>query len=199
MKGLMRKDLYQLFQHCRYVLLIMVLFCLCGLTGTENLFFVFYPCIYAGVLPVTLLALDENEKWSAYSGTLPVSRGQLVAAKYMVALLLCGATLLLVGLIQAIRGAALWELLILLSVMAAFSLISSALMLPFVFRFGAEKGRLIYILFVVIVTVVFSAFLNVPPFPIAGIPWFWAAPLAAAVVFALSWWISVKIYQKQEL
>lgn len=208
MRGLLRKDFYQLMRHCRFFLIIVVVFGLFGLMGNGDFFFQFYPCIIVSILPVSLCALDENEKWNVYSGTLPISRAQLVSVRYIMSLLLVGAAITLVTLIQIIRllinGVALGvQLPTLIAVLTAAALLSPAVMLPFVFRFGAERGRLICVGFLVFVTVFITTMLTLDDFSffstISGATGIWILLIVAAAVYALSWLISIVVYRKREL
>ena len=101
MSGLLKKDFYMACKYCRSYLLIVVVFLAVSLFGNDNAFMVFYPCLLAGMVPVNLLAYDENSKWHIYSGSLPCTRGQLVSVKYLVGLITQLSVLVLTGIIQA--------------------------------------------------------------------------------------------------
>ena len=51
----------------------------------------------AGVLPITALAYDDREKWCTYCETMPVTRAQFVAEKYILALIVAAAVTALLG------------------------------------------------------------------------------------------------------
>ena len=75
------------------IALIVVLFLgIYALAGSEeNVFYLILPCMFAGILPMTLLSYDERAKWDVTAGAMPVTRDQLVTAKYLlVPLLLWG-------------------------------------------------------------------------------------------------------------
>ena len=64
MKGLLLKDFYLISKYCRAFLFIMAVFIGVSFLGEGNLFFAFYPCIISGMLPMTLIAYDEQKrKW----------------------------------------------------------------------------------------------------------------------------------------
>ena len=65
----------------------------------SNMFFVFYPCLFCGMVPVNLLAYDERSRWLQYSGTLPYTRAQIVSGKYLIGLI-CGISTLMTGLFR---------------------------------------------------------------------------------------------------
>ena len=66
MKGLLLKDLYMTMKYCRSYLLIAVVFTAVSFVGNDNLFFIFYPCPFCGMIPVTLLGYDERSHWQQY-------------------------------------------------------------------------------------------------------------------------------------
>ena len=70
MKGLLRKDLYMMGKYCRSYLLLVIVFLCVSVFSSDNLFFVFYPSLFSGMIPVSLLAYDERSRWTQYSGTL---------------------------------------------------------------------------------------------------------------------------------
>ena len=86
MKGLLLKDFYMAAKYCRAFLLLVIVFLAVSIWGDENVFFVIYPVLIAGMIPVTLYSYDEREKWTLYSGTLPYTRTQFVSSKYLVGL-----------------------------------------------------------------------------------------------------------------
>ena len=113
--------------------------------GEGNLFFITYPAMLCSLIPVTLQTYDERGKWDAYVGTLPVTRARLVSSKYLVGLCCSGIVLALLALVLLAANRYTPELrLFLLGITFCLSLVSPAFCLPFVFRFGTEKGRMAY-------------------------------------------------------
>ena len=105
MKGLLLKDWYMMRKYCRIYLVICLGFLFLSLMDSENMFFVFYPCLLTGIVPVNLLAYDERSRWLQYSGTLPYTRAQIVSGKYLIGLLIQAAVLSATGIVQSIRMA----------------------------------------------------------------------------------------------
>jgi len=207
-KGLLLKDWYMMKKYCRSFLLIAAVFLAISFAGDENMFFVFYPCLLCGVLPVNLLGYDERSRWMQYSGTLPYTRAQIVSAKYLVALLAQVAVLLATGLVQGIKmvmngSFSLEGFLTLMLLMITVATVASSISMPFMFKLGVEKGRSAYY---VMVGVVCGASVIAPRI-FKGQLRFNARPnvllavLAAAGVgvYALSWYLSVVFYRKREI
>lgn len=208
MKGLLLKDFYMLKKFGKMYLVVCIIFLVLSAMSLDNLFLLFYPCLFAGMIPVNLLAYDERSKWDVYSATLPYSRAQIVSAKYLMGLFCQLAILCAIALIQGLKmlytGTFLLDnyLMILCSVMT-ISFIGSSITLPFMFKYGVEKGRIAYMVMIVFIcgTSVAVAQLLGPKLGTSmGIS---LAPLALSVVaigvYALSWYMSIVIYQKKEI
>lgn len=99
----------------------------------------------------TSLRADEISNWSKYEITLPVSRGELVLAKYLSIVILLLLGLLMGGvtvLLSHISGHSMTLPILLrgFEVGLTLSFFSIAVMYPLVLKFGMEKNELILIL-----------------------------------------------------
>ena len=208
MKGLLLKDLYMAMKYCRAYLLIAVVFIAVSFASSDNLIFIFYPCLFCGMIPVSLLGYDERSRWLQYSETLPYTKGQIVSCKYLIGLMAQTAVLIATGAAQAIRTNAngTYELngyLVLMLTIFVMSLITSSVSLPAMFKLGVEKGRIAYYVAVGVIcgagAVISSVFdedfqekirfdIILPLIFLAGIG-----------IYALSWYLSVAFYKKREL
>ena len=207
MKGLLLKDFYMTFRYCRAYLLMIAVFIAVSFAGQENLFFVFFPCMISGMLPVTLLAYDERSKWNEYCRVLPYSKAQIVSGKYLVGLIAQLAVLFVTGIAQALRMQAAGRLNLqnfgaLMGMLLILSSAASSLVLPFMFRYGVEKGRIAYYVMIGIVTAGGIGVTNlfrgnaVADRAVRG-----AMPLlcaAGVMLYALSWVLSIAFYKKQQ-
>ena len=205
MIGLLRKDLYMTWAYCRFFVVILGVFLGVGLVNGENSFFVIYPMIIGMMLPVSIISYDERFKWHIACDALPCSRAQAVSSKYILTLLLVGLIFALTMLIQGIRLsragdlAQLWEL---PGMLLPVGLVGPAVLLPVIFRLGVEKGRIFYYVLVGLVAasaVIFSSGQS-PEIPTAQVqlPGL-ALVLGSLVLFALSWGLSILLYQRREL
>ena len=208
MKGLILKDLYMMKKHLRAWLFMMVVFIGVSCFDPETTFFVFYPCMLSGMVPVSLLGYDERGKWDVYAGTLPCSAAQIVSSKYLMGLMVHGVVLLLTALGQgislAVRGQFWWsEYLALLGMLVILGLVSAGMTMPFMFKFGVEKGRMAYY---AMVGVVCGASALIPqvmgPELAQQVSFNVALAVAVLIVialYALSWCLSIRFYEKREL
>lgn len=204
MKGLILKDLYMAAKYCRSYIIITLVFGAVSLFGDENSFFIFYPSILCGMIPVNLIAYDEKSRWSQYCRTMPYKTSQIVGGKYVIGLMAQLAVLVLMCGAQAIKmsvsGNFRWgSLLVLVAFLFCASLTSSGLCMPFIFRFGVEKGRIAYYVVVGIVCALALIFTNgaVSDKVIDMDGLAPAVLLVGAAIYALSWVISVYAYKKR--
>lgn len=201
MRGLLIKDVYTLIKQMKVILLILVVFaCIPGYSLAP------FAVVYAAMLPITALAYDERSKWDELAVMMPYSTRNIVFSKYVLgAMSIACATVVSVGaqlLIGALRGEPLditqLKGLIMLACMAFIIL---SINLPFMFRFGVEKGRIVFLILVCGGTVAAMALREQL---LAAIEGMGATALVLAVLAALSLvitiisaYISVAIYKKR--
>lgn len=208
MKGLLLKDFYMMKKYCRAYLLIVVVFTAVSLVSDDNMFFIFYPCLLCGMIPVNLLSYDERSHWIAYSGTLPYTKTQIVSSKYLIGLSAQMAVLLITGIAQGIkmgRHGGLFANNYLMALMLAMFIMSafSSICLPFIFKFGTEKGRIAY--YGMVGFVCAGAFVAAKLLK-GGLKIgtrvnavLLALALVGLGIYALSWYLSIVFYKKREI
>lgn len=198
MKGLLLHDWYQAKKYCRTMGFLTVFFLvLYGIDGQS--FCLIYPCMLMSMIPITMLSYDEKTGWQRYCKNFPLKRGQYVSEKYLMGLLASLAAELPGMILLAVqwgRGqVTLAEVGALGVSMAAMSLVSPGLTLPFVFRFGAERGRMAYYV------VVGGSCAAVMLFMGEGLQLTLPGTLlcaAAVVLYVLSWLLSIRLFEKRE-
>lgn len=206
MKGLLLKDWYMIASYCRRYLFIPVIFAAMIFLGENNLFFLFYPCILCGMIPVNLIAYDERSRWTQYSETLPYTRAQIVSSKYLISLFLQAAITLCMsvtyGIKTSINGFFLWsDILTTVLIMFGVGALSCALCLPFIFKLGVEKGQFSYYVTIALMAALCVA---VPRVLQINVGADLDIPLALLSIvcmgfYALSWYLSIIFYRKREL
>ena len=77
------------------------------------------------------------------------------------------------------------------------SLLSSALVMPPIFKFGAQKGRIVFI-GVIGIFCGLAAILDMPDLSGLSLP-IGLLPILATVIFAASWLLSIRFYEKREI
>lgn len=207
MKGLLLKDWYMVMKYCKAYLLISLVFIGVSIMSDDNFFFILYPCILCGMIPVTLLGYDERSKWDQYCAALPYTKAQIVSGKYLLGMGTQIGMLLLSAVIQVIRmrvsGAFSWKSFSsILSMLAILSFLTPAISLPPMFRWGVEKGRMAYYISVGLVCGISAFVVNVSDITLLGFLPNSAAMLllglASLVAYGISWYLSILFYQKRE-
>lgn len=215
MKGLLQKDLYQMWYYARGIVLGSVAMMAASVVVLKdgNNFFMVYSGFLLGMFPMTLLAYDQNSRFNTYSAALPVTKTQLVGSKYLIGLV----AMLLAELLAAVAfGTAClyWHTIsggLMVSTLlqvAAATLLSNAILLPLTYRLGFEKARYVYYLLIGLIAAwmgfgvasndgVGNTGMNFLPVDVSPL-----VPLGIALVclalYAVSWRLSIAWYGKAE-
>ena len=212
MKGLLLKDAYQTWCYIRWIILVSIAMMLVGVFCMKegSNFFMQYSGIMLGMLPMTLLAYDQNSRFSAYSAALPVTKGQIVGGKYLIGL--CGMVLAELLSMAALAAAQLlWgTVTVQLTVatllqVAMLTLLGNIILLPLTYRFGYEKAKYVYYLSIGVLASLMGYFVSSGDnalnsiLPAHGSLLVLVVVLAAALaLYAASWRLSVAWYGKAE-
>ncbi len=146
MKGLLLKDFLLLKKTGRIFILLMGLYLVMTVFMDTDLGpLMVFIC---GMLSISTFAYDEQAKWDGYALTMPLSKRDLVCAKYILTILLClvgavaGAILSIAGSLDA--PVTDWNGILTASGIAlCASYLFNSLALPLLYKFGAEKSRVI--------------------------------------------------------
>ena len=180
MTGLILKDFLILRKTLRSYLFMLVVYVGIAFTGVWSADIVgVLMVVMVVMLPMNVFAYDKQAKWDTYGLALPVGRTKTVAARYLCVLLLC---LLSVGL-TAILGVMLYaagrveepvEFLVSCAVTGLMAVLVNAIMLPFLYKFGPERARMMFFgIMGGIVLLVVAAL-----FPLGGLEWLKSLELA---------------------
>ena len=213
MKGLLLKDAYQMWSYTRWIILMSVAMMLMGTFFMKegSNFFMLYGGLLLGILPMTLLAYDQNGRFSAYSAALPVTKGQIVGGKYLIGL--CGMVLAELLSMAALAAAQLlWGTVTVqitvatLLQVAMLTLLGNIILLPLSYRFGYEKAKVGFYFIVGALSALMGFSVaanedglvrNLLPQSISSLGLLGIA-VAALALYALSWRLSVAWYGKAE-
>lgn len=202
MKGLLIKDLINLKKQGVVIGAILIFYMFFSVINQDSAFLITISVLLCTMLPITSLAFDEQAKWDRYALSLPISRKKLVLSKYVLGILLNLGTLAVLSIITLVlhlqSDDPIW--LIILTA-GGIGLLLLSLLLPLMFRFGVEKGRLVMIAVFIIPTILIfmSPYLNYAlPTEQTVIRLLYAAPFVIAAILWLSISLSVRIYTKKE-
>ena len=195
MKGLLYKDWAMLRKLGRMYLLIILIF-----SAVPQFTRAGFAMAYVAILPYSIIAYDEQSKWSRLAIMMPYTDTQLVLSKYVFSWL----ALLLVMVISAISRTAEYFVkgqTVLVNeyqeviIFTAASSLFSAIVLPLVFRFGVERGRLMFIPVIIggVIAVVVGGERLAPHLRTISL---WTAVLIALLLAVTANLISVSISRK---
>lgn len=141
MKGLLYKDACTLVRQVGIMLALVVLFG-CVQRGSMTAVAIFY----ASLLPMTALAYDERCKWDTMAAGMPYSDLALVGSKYVLGAVCVAGAMVVSLLAQLAFGSFCAEDAATTLVIALLAFGLNVIELPVMFRFGVEKGRLVFLL-----------------------------------------------------
>lgn len=153
MKSLILKDLYNIGHNVKSMLFILVVFAVALIPTSGVAGYIFVCAILCSMMIVTTFSFDDNSKWTRYAMIMPVSKKDLVAGKFIVLAIFCLVGSLFGLVVGSIAGltiksisfdlARIGELLFLALTAWIVSIIYGSMSIPLVFKFGAEKGRVL--------------------------------------------------------
>lgn len=211
MTGLLYKDLYILWHAYKKNLALVALLYGAMAVAMDLGFMLFMLCWVMGFYVIGSISIDNSSKWDLYAACLPVSRGQVVGAKFLLTALAllagCAYGALVSCLLWLANGTPLGESLVSIGLVAAICLAYFGVTLTLSYQFGVEKARTTMLLLVAGLGVLVIAGvktgllddhalvqINADPLP-------WGLGLAAvcAAVYLICWAVSTAIYRKKEL
>ncbi|MDE7272514.1 MAG: ABC-2 transporter permease, partial [Lachnospiraceae bacterium] len=176
--------------------------------------YIFVCAILCSMMIATTFSFDDNSKWTRYAMIMPVSKKDLVAGKFIVLAIFCLAGSLFGLVVGSIGGLTIksisfdligiGELLLLALTAWVVSIIFGSMSIPLVFKFGAEKGRvLLLISFLFPAALCFGIYQLFVILDIELTEHFMFALLCCSPIIALIWCyvmyqISYRIFSKQE-
>ena len=180
MTGLILKDFLILRKSLRSYLFMLVVYTAIAFSGVWSADIVgVLMVVIVMLLPMNVFAYDKQCQWDTYGLALPVGRTKTVAARYLCVLLLC----LLSVALTSVLGVALFaagrveepvEFMVSCSVMGLISVLVNAIMLPFLYKFGPERARMMFFGIMGGIVLVVVLFL----FPLGGLEWLKSLELA---------------------
>lgn len=208
MKGMLLKDWYLNWKYYWIYFAICLIFTFLSFWTDNNYYMLSYPLILIGMIPMGLQNMDEVYKWDVYCGSLPCSKKLIVSEKYLMGLLLTlpiAAFMLLVKTLDMLlHGNFQWSVLgMVLLIALLFGFLMSAISMPFIFKYGSEKGRVIQAMTIGLSTMGATMLglqsgSTVPAFSM-GSGALLVMFLLPLILYAGSWWLSIRIYEKREI
>lgn len=210
MMGLVKKDFYLAGVLFKSYLMILAVFVVLSLVGVyDGTFLASFLSLMCIMLPVNVFSYDEQAKWDKYAAALPGGRTGVVRARYLFTLLvslgsvaLGGAAGALTFLLDPPADTTLWEMVVSVTGASSVGILLNAFLLPLMFKFGVQKGRLYMVL---VFAVLFGALFGSVTFlaSMGGLETL-ALPLVALPVVGLlalvpSYLLSLRVFRKKDL
>lgn len=214
MKSLVLKDLYTILHNSKAFLVMIVAmgFFLSFSSEGSGGFYTIFCCMMCAMLVVTTFSFDNLCSWEPYAMILPITRRDVVRGKFAL-LLLVSAVGALLGFAMSILTCAVLPSLTLdlkeqvFYLLPGFSvaMFMGSLSIPLIFKFGAEKARMLLIASFALPAILLALVLRA--LEKAGvhltdqmvIRFFSLAPVLVLVFAFLMYLLSCRIFEEKEL
>ncbi len=207
MKGLIIKDILNIKNYVRSILLIIGFYGIFAFTINDAGFIGGMIVLLMTMISVSSFSYDDLAKWDKYALSLPISRKDMVISKYLLSIIfiVLGAVLsfVIVFVISNIKNSVnLWELLLGTYSSSAVAIIFISVLMPLLYKFGVEKSRVMIIAVFAIPTflVVLLNKLGVSkPSEDQLMLLLKMSPIIVIAVMMVSLFISYNIYKKKDM
>lgn len=203
MRGLLIKDIINMKAQTKVLILLIVFQFFVALSIENTSMLGAIIAIMAAMLPITAMAYDEKAKWDRYALTMPITRRDLVLSKYILGLGFSVIAFILNVLINFALGYyPVKEIFLLSAALLGAGLLFLTLVMPVMFKYGVEKGRIVMMILIFSPTaaaVLLQKFNLAPPSQAFLDQLVYVIPAVLVLLLGLSILLSVRIYQKKEL
>ena len=206
MKGMLYKDLINLKQQRKSWLLIIALYAFISVMQNNMQFSFSMVAVLSVLVPISLCSYDERCGWDKYVLTMPLNRVEVVLAKY----LFCFASLAVLRLLPVALawylGTGLAELCVTVAVNLLMCMLLQGVLLVSLFKFGTEKASAVVFIPIAVVFLgvrLLQRFSTIDVYGglqyVLSAKWLgWAAAAAAIACYALTFFLSCRIYANKE-
>lgn len=202
MIGLILKDLMNLKKQFKVLGLVIVFYFIFSKTTNNNSMFGTMVTLVFAMLPITALSFDEKANWDKYGLTMPVSRSEMVISKYVLGIISSLFAALLNFIAQILLGTEInIDSIIVVLVIFGVSILFFSLLLPIIFKFGVEKGRMLMFIVLMLPTLIillYKDYFNIMLTQDLLNKAMYALPFLVLAIFILSILLSVTIYKNKE-
>lgn len=210
MIGLIIKDLIQMKRIFKTLAGLALLYILIAFLQGSSEIVVTLSVVVCVITGINSLAMDEQTKWNQYALTLPFDRASLVIAKYVMLIIMScisSAAVMILELCITKMSGGISALLVVGGIALIGSLLSMSLVLPFIYKFGIERGRYV-LMAVVMIPFIFAilgekAGISISAPALGNAAQFldrnpWVLLIFALLCVVVSMGISVRICKKKE-
>ena len=203
MKGLLLKDIFTLEKQMRGLLILIAGF---ALIPASNM--ISFTMVYALIIPISSFGYDERAKWDRLMRMLPIPERSIILSKYVLGYSFVGliSVIMLIAQFgyhafgyQDLTLASYPDFLVNVIFMVFMALIGYAVLMPCIFKFGMERGRLVFgavFAALIFLTIPFSLFQIVSDGLLLSSWFVWIVVLVSAVVNVMSIKLSQRFYSQ---
>lgn len=152
MKGFILKDLLNIKHNAKSMLFILVVFAAAFFHSSGIEGYIFICATLCSTMIVTTFSFDDLSKWTPYAMVMPSSRKDLVLGKFITLAIFdafgsafgfLAGIFIKIMMEKTVVGLAIGHLLLLSVTAWAASFFLGSISIPLVFKFGAERGRIL--------------------------------------------------------
>ena len=143
-RGLLLKDIFELWAQCRVQLVLTGVYLLLPLFIKGIGLFASVGMMLLAMMPIYALGYDERCRWERYALAMPVRKSDLFWSRFLLGVIAIalGAAVQALAALLTVRG----ELLSSLAVTAPSAVVYLLITLPLMMKLGVEKGRFLLLL-----------------------------------------------------
>lgn len=199
MIGLLIKDIYNLRKQLIWYLCMTILFFALSLALKNLAFCAALSALIAVSVPVSAIAYEEKENWQKFIAASGTDIKIIVLEKYLLGMIFalgCATVYLVAFLIGSGAGLKWSEY----AIPVAMSAVVLSVVLPLVFKYGVEKGKVTVIVIVAALMVVWVGILTLlDRFAVNSDALVIGLSVAMAIIsLIVSFAVSIKIYKRKE-
>lgn len=210
MIGLLLKDLYGLTKSLKFFLIVFLLYGVMSFANGGGALLTFVIVLIAMMIPITVLGLDEKDQWDVFALTMPVNTTMMVAEKFLLMLACCvigigGGTAVNILFVAAGGQIDMGEIMATAIPSVVIVVVYNSVLLPIVYLFGAERGRVISMIVIMVPAMLLMMLEKQGMLPDTSFLFSWLETrgwkLLAVILpgmLILSFLLSLHIYQKKE-
>ena len=146
MKGLILNDLLSIRRMLKTLAGIFLVFMVAWAVGGQPATGAMMLCIMGASYILNLFSYDEFYHWEKYLRVLPVSTKQVVLSRYATFGIMASATAVISLVYLLVLNTPMQEILSVLLMTVVLNVYFAAVMIPVAYKWGVQKGRLIFML-----------------------------------------------------
>lgn len=207
MFSLIIKDMLVAKKYMRLLCIMIVFYIFLGFANNDFDMIGGLITMFLSVLVISTFAYDDQAHWDIYALTMPVRRKDLILSKYVIAFSLA----IIASILNLLLNLAFCfyknisitkEMFLIIAAFLLVSLLFSSIMIPIIVKLGVEKARMA--MFAVFLIPMGIGYLlsksNIPmPSDYTLERCAYALPFIVLAIFLISYFISVRIYEKKDL